>query len=198
MARLKDLTGQKFNRLIVLETFRENNITYCKWRCDCGNITLVQKGNLKNGSIKSCGCLAKELSKKRRTTHGLTGTRIFRIWDDMKKRCYNKNEKSYNNYGGRGIIMCNEWKNDFKAFYDWSMAHGYADNLTIDRIDVNSNYEPSNCRWVDKKTQQNNTRRNRYITYNNETHTIAEWVDILNISYNKLYKRIMRGKAICD
>ena len=198
MNKMKDITGQKFGKLTVLKMFRRDNKTFCECQCDCGNIKIIQQANLKNGSSKSCGCLAKELSKKRRTIHGLTGTRIFRIWDDMKSRCYNKNAISFKNYGGRDITICDEWLNDVKSFYEWSMANGYQDNMTIDRIDVNGNYEPNNCRWVDRQTQQNNTRSNHYITHNGETHTIAEWARILNKKYRCVQSRVKRGKLICD
>ncbi len=111
----------------------------------------------------------------------------------MKYRCYNPKSQYYYRYGARDIKVCDEWLNDFKAFYDWSMANGYRDNLTIDRIDVNGNYEPSNCRWVSQKMQQNNRSNNRLITYNNETHTISEWAEICNISQACLRHRIERN-----
>lgn len=107
--------------------------------------------------------------------HGQCGTRLYNIFRGMKKRCYNKNCKDFYKYGGRGITVCDEWKDSFQAFYDWSIANGYFDNLTIDRIDNNKGYSPDNCRWVDIKTQSNNTRKNVFLTYNGETMTLAEW-----------------------
>lgn len=97
----------------------------------------------------------------------------------MKQRCCGYNAKSYKHYGGRGITVCEEWRNSFEAFYEWAMANGYSDSLTLDRIDVNGNYEPSNCRWATMKEQNNNKRNNRNITYKGETHTLAQWIEIL-------------------
>ena len=111
----------------------------------------------------------------------------------MKKRCYNENSKSYKSYGERGIIICKEWLNDFINFYNWSIKNGYADNLSIDRIDVNGNYEPNNCRWATQKEQANNTRRNRYLTYKGETHTISEWSDIFNLKSGTIRARLAHG-----
>ena len=111
----------------------------------------------------------------------------------MKNRCFNSKYHLFKNYGGRGITICKEWKNDFVKFYNWSMANGYKDDLTIDRINVNGNYEPSNCRWATKLQQQRNTTRLRKITYKNETHCISEWADILGLEYNTLYYRFRRN-----
>lgn len=124
-------------------------------------------------------------------THGKSNTRLYRIYKTIKTRCYNSNSKSYNDYGGRGVKVCNEWLNDFNTFYDWAMSNGYNDNLTIDRIDVNGDYEPSNCRWATPKQQANNTRRNNYITYKNKTYTITQWGEILNIGQSVLSHRFM-------
>ena len=125
-----------------------------------------------------------------RYTHGLRNTRLYRIWLQMKNRCFNAKTPRYVDYGARGIIVCDEWKDDFKAFYDWSISHGYADDLTIDRIDNDGNYEPSNCRWVDNYTQANNSRHCHYVSYRGETHSIAEWSRILNIPRYLLNNRI--------
>lgn len=125
-------------------------------------------------------------------------SRLYNIWVNMKGRCYNKNIDSYKNYGGRGISVCNEWKNNFKKFKEWSLNNGYKDDLTIDRIDVNGNYEPSNCRWVDMKTQGNNTRRNHLITFDGKTKTMTEWAEEIEISYTTLRKRLRDGWSIED
>ena len=126
--------------------------------------------------------------------HGKKGTRLYRIWHDMKTRCCNKNTIYYKNYGGRGIDVCNEWREDFMAFYNWSIANGYKDNLSIDRIDNNEGYSPDNCRWVDRKTQQRNKRNNRYITINGETHCLMEWCELLNLNYFTVHARINKRK----
>lgn len=121
--------------------------------------------------------------------HGMTGTRIYNIWKDMKKRCYCKSRKDYSRYGGRGITVCKEWQ-EFIPFYNWAMNNGYTDNLTIDRIDVNGNYEPSNCRWVTTKEQANNKRNNHFVAFNGETMTIAQCGKKIGMCENTIRKRI--------
>lgn len=126
----------------------------------------------------------------KRPRHGKSSTALCRVWYEIRKRCTNKNYKHFNHYGGRGITMCNEWWDSFQAFYDWSVSNGYKEGLTLDRIDVNGNYCPDNCRWVNRKVQANNTRSNHYITFNGETHTMSEWAEITGISYSTLRSRI--------
>lgn len=122
--------------------------------------------------------------------HGKRKTRLYRIWANMKTRCYNPNYTQYKDYGGRGITVCNEWKNDFQAFYDWSISNGYNDILQIDRIDNNKSYEPSNCRWVDRKTQGRNKRNNRNYTINGETHCLSEWCLSLGLKNSTVRMRL--------
>lgn len=124
---------------------------------------------------------------------GRKGTRLYRIYNNMKTRCYNPNFPGYKNYGGRGITVCKPWLNDFSAFEAWAIIHGYRDDLTLDRIDVNGNYEPNNCRWVNTYVQSNNTRRNNYITVFGETHTLKEWSDSFGISEKTVRDRLRRG-----
>lgn len=118
---------------------------------------------------------------------------MCRIYYDMRKRCYNKNCKDYKDYGGRGITICDEWFNSFQEFYNWSMSHGYDDNLTIDRIDNNKSYSPTNCRWVDRKVQANNTRHNVLLTYNGKTQNMKQWADELGIKRNTICCRHRKG-----
>lgn len=125
--------------------------------------------------------------------HGKYHTRLYRIYSNMKKRCYNSNMINYKNYGGRGIKVCNEWLDNFMTFYDWAMDNGYRDDLTIDRIDINGNYEPANCRWLTYKQQANNRRNNVYLTYDGKTQTMKEWADELNIPYSRINCRHRRG-----
>lgn len=126
--------------------------------------------------------------------HGKCGTSIYRRYNHMKDRCYNKNNKDYKDYGGRGITICKEWLDDFMTFYDWSTSNGYNDTLTIDRIDVNGNYEPNNCRWVDMKQQSRNRRSNRLFTINGETRCLMEWCEILGLKYKTVATRIYTNK----
>ena len=138
--------------------------------------------------------IEKILEKK----HNLTRTRLYRIWRDMRCRCNNPKTRGYNRYGGRGIAVCNEWKNknDFMNFYEWAISNGYQEDLTIDRIDNNGNYEPNNCRWVTMEEQSQNTSKVINITYNNETHSLSKWARITGISRNTLYARYKSGWSV--
>lgn len=160
MGKLIDLTGQRFGRLVVVERAGTSRNRQAMWRCrcDCGKKIAVQGYHLRTGHTQSCGCFHRDQTKRANTTHGEEGTRLYGIWRGMKSRCYNPNVQKYKDYGGRGIKICEEWLDDFQAFYDWAMSHGYTDALSIDRIDVDGNYEPSNCRWATAKEQRHNRR----------------------------------------
>lgn len=170
MANFADLTGQKFNRLTVIEQAdyilrgdgRKRVAWFCK--CDCGNACIVSADLLKNGRTASCGCLKAERNREHFSTHNASKDRLYQVWTDIKKRCCNSNYRQFADYGGRGIKVCEEWVHNYPAFRDWAMANGYNPNAsfgecTIDRIDVNGNYEPSNCRWVTIQEQNRNKRR---------------------------------------
>jgi hypothetical protein len=161
------MIGKRFGRLVVVSESGRTKTGIAMWecQCDCGNTTIVRGTHLREGSVRSCGCYNSEVAKTR-AKHGKRWHRLYGVWENMKVRCYNQNCKYFKNYGGRGISICDEWKNDFQAFYDWAMANGYDETATkwrctIDRIDVNGDYCPENCRWVDMKTQQNNRTNNK-------------------------------------
>ena len=160
-----DLTGMKFGRLTVIERRGQNKLRHAVWlcRCECGNEKLISSKDLKEKNTNSCGCLRREIAKESNTTHGKTGSRLYAVWRNIIRRCCKETATEYKYYGGRGIKVCEEWKNDFQAFYDWAMGNGYDENAprgrcTIDRIDVNGNYEPLNCRWI-PTSEQNKKRR---------------------------------------
>lgn len=189
-----DIIGKKFGKLIVLR--RANDYIYgggkkeaqylC--RCDCGNMKIIRGSSLRSGHTTSCGCAITEAATK----HGLKGTRIYDEYHKMKQRCYNPNNQSYDDYGGRGIKICDEWldpENGLIKFYFWSITHGYRDNLTIDRINFNGDYSPENCRWTNRIVQSNNKRNNMTLTLNGITHTAATWSEITGISAYNIYNR---------
>lgn len=166
---VKDLRGQKYGRLTVVEhsgftkpnKFKQrHSIWYCK--CDCGNYIKRTTDVLKRGK-SSCGCRQKEIledMREKNITHGMSNTRLYRIYKGMIGRCYYPSTDRYNVYGGRGITVCDEWKNDRIKFFEWALNNGYAENLTIERIDVNGNYEPSNCTWITMAEQYKNKQSN--------------------------------------
>lgn len=197
----KNLVGERFGRLTVIapaeDFIRKDGRHRARWlcRCDCGNEKVVYGENLTRNVTKSCGCLQKERASETKTVHGDTDSRLYGVWCAIKRRCFNEEDPAYHRYGGRGIIMCEEWKNDYSSFREWALNHGYDINAlrgecTIDRIDNDKGYYPDNCRWTDQKTQMSNVSYNHYETYNGETHTIAEWARKYNMPYSKLFQRV--------
>lgn len=162
---------------------------------ECGKVRcLNERDATKNsGLCKSC---SHKGNRNGRNTHGMYGTRIYRIWANMKARCNNKNDYHYKNYGARGIKICDEWLQDFRNFYNWAINNGYRDDLTIDRINVNGNYEPSNCKWSTMLEQSKNRRASHLVTYNGETKNLKDWIRILKLNNSIVYKKLKEGKSI--
>lgn len=205
--RGKNLIGKRFERLTVIERVSSplNRKGKCiDWLCvcDCGKQKVLSSEVLTHGKSKSCGCLLREISKRRNYKHGETKTHLYSIWSGMRERCYKEKCASYEHYGKRGIRVCDEWNgnNGYVNFAKWAKENGYSDNLSrweqsIDRIDVNKDYSPDNCRWVTNTVQQNNKRTNYRITVKGETHTIAEWSRIKGFSNSTIANRLRRGMS---
>lgn len=197
-----DITGEKYGRLTVIKyVYTKKKRAYWLCRCDCGNETILSTTVLKSGNTKSCGCFQKEQLRKniRKVIEGNirykteTEKTLNLKYRSIKRRCYNPECEAYKNYGYRGIKMCDEWLADFKNFYNWAVNNGYKKGLTIDRIDVNGNYEPNNCRWISNLKQQNNKRNNRYLIYNGKKMTCSEWARELNIPIGTISYRVSKG-----
>lgn len=196
MGKNKIYIGERFGSLVVVEDKgikkNANGYPHHIWlcQCDCGNIREAKSEYLNNGRTNNCGCLTSNKLSESSKKHGMVNTRLYRTWKHMKYRCHNPNEPKFYNYGGRGITVCDEWQT-FTTFCEWALKNGYSDDLTLDRIDVNGNYEPNNCRWVDYKKQANNTRRNRNITYKGITKTLTEWGEFMGINASTLRYRLL-------
>ena len=198
MAKRINLAGMRFGKLIAIERSSNKGVK-TRWlcKCDCGNTAIVPTNCLRRGKSKSCGCLISDVLTERNVRHGMYGTRLYRVWNNMKNRCYGENNPSYERYGGRGIAVCDEWL-DFNNFYDWSIKNGYKEEsnygeCTLDRIDNNGDYCPENCRWVSLGDQQRNKSSNHLITYNGETRSIVEWAELLQIDPSVIRTRLYRG-----
>ena len=191
-----DLSGKRFDRWTVLQESGRNKYGHLLWlcRCDCGKEVLVLGDSLRRGKSKSCGCLTVEQTVKRNYRHGDTKDRLYKIWWGIKMRTTNPNRKEYPRYGGRGIKLCNEWADDHLAFKEWALSNGYSENLSLDRIDVNGDYEPSNCRWATDLEQANNQTSNHLITYNGKTMNITQWSKETGIPRSTISGRLFKGK----
>lgn len=189
-----DLTGKKFDRLTAIKSIGSDKRNRTKWlcECDCGNTVITLASSLLSGNTKSCGCIKREMliQRNKKGIHGYSRTKIYRIWYAMKQRCSVDKD-----YAGRGISVCNEWL-DFQVFKNWAFNNGYSDGLSIDRIDVNGNYEPANCRWIELQAQANNKRNNHFITYNGETRTLAEWSRKTGIESSLLRYRLSKNMSL--
>lgn len=189
-----DLIGQRFGRLTVVDVvFDERRRCHCRCICECGKRAEVYLSDLMKGRQVSCGCFRRDITSSLNKTHGKHNSRLSRIWRTMKSRCNNPNVKVYPRYGGRGIQVCREWNDSFLKFYEWALASGYADDLTIDRIDNNGNYCPENCRWVTVKEQNNNRSSCHFLTAFGKTQTISQWSREVDIGAGRISYRILHG-----
>ena len=205
---VKDLTGKRFGRLVVIGLQpSETRKTYWICQCDCGNIKVVRSDSLQCGSIRSCGCLKKEQDEKNlsqgnghrkyaETGFKVGGTRLYSIWQGIKSRCYNEHNARYDRYGGRGIKVCDEWRNDFVNFYNWAIKNGYSADLTIDRINNDGDYCPENCHWATAKEQCNNRSTNILIKIGNATKTLTQWCEIFELNSAAVLARYNRHEFI--
>lgn len=196
-----DLTGERFGRLLVTgqapnrKTPNGNSRRAWFCVCDCGNELTATTMDLRGGDVKSCGCLKRELDVERGWKHGDHGTHLNNVWRAMRRRCRDQGQADYVHYGGRGIRVCELWENSYAAFKEWALSNGYAEGLTIDRIDVNGDYCPENCKWATRKEQTLNRRNTLTLTCNGETKTLSEWADILGVKYITLYHRVRKGMS---
>lgn len=189
-------SGERYGRLIAIKFAERDKNGNPKWlfKCDCGNQKVIYAKSVTLGNSRSCGCYKREYNKSHHNyKHNSCYTRLYRIWVHMKERCFQQNCSAYKDYGARGISICKDWL-EFENFKRWANENGYSERLTIDRINNDGNYEPSNCRWVDWYVQANNKRNNVVISAFGESHTVSEWSRIKNINFGTLYSRLYRNK----
>lgn len=207
--RFADITGQKFGRLTAISHQGADKHRAALWlcRCDCGAEIITTGNSLRTGKAKSCGCAQREAASKtmsevnasgKRVTdghliHGENKTRLHRIWCNMRRRCSDQKHDHYDRYGGRGIKVCDAWQSSYVAFRDWALANGYADHLTIERIDNDGNYEPGNCCWASQKEQVSNRRNSVLITLDGETKPLKEWCEERGINYKAAHAKYKKG-----
>lgn len=195
-----NMSGQRFGRWLVIRFYGKriyesgNEVSLYLCQCDCGNERLVLASNMRSGISESCGCLKEELTSKRATTHGMSKTPIWFVWMNMHERCRNPNNTEWENYGGRGIRVCEEWKS-FEGFFE-DMKMPPTPKHTIERVDVNGNYEKSNCVWATHIEQGRNRRNNRVVTYDGQTRCLTEWAELLGINDGVISRRLNRGWSV--
>jgi hypothetical protein len=196
---LIDISGQKFGRYTVLKFHStKNRKSYFTCECECGTIKEVRSDQLKSGTTQSCGCYIKEKLKEERPyriKHGKKAkeTRLYNIWQGMRSRCNSETNPAYPKYGGRGIKVYENWLNDFQNFYDWAMENSYQENLSIERLNNDGNYEPSNCKWATSKEQNNNKSNNVVIEIDGEKKNLIEWSKSTGVHRSTIYRRLKRG-----
>ena len=197
MSGFKDIAKQRYGKLVAISLDKiivvsGKRRTYWNCLCDCGNKVSVLRDTLISGKANSCGCIRQKRFSIGSKRHGLSESRLYKIYHGMMKRCYTPSTKCYKNYGGRGITVCNDWleNNGFMKFYNWSMMNGYNEKLTLDRSDNDKPYSPDNCRWSSVKQQNRNRRSNHNLTFKGETKPLCEWSDMLGIKYKVLQSRV--------
>ena len=197
MGKAINLKGLKVGRLTVLERAENNERGQARWlcKCECGNMATVDSYYLRTGHTKSCGCIRRESKNK---THGKSHTKLYNVWSTMKRRCYSPGNTKYKNYGARGIQICDEWRNDFVAFYEWAINSGYKEGLTIDRVDVDEGYRPGNCKWATLLEQAQNKTNSTPITFRGKTMSVSMWARETGIKRETIKQRIANGWSIKD
>ncbi len=188
-----DMLGERRGKLLVIGRSDKRTKRGLYWicRCDCGNVIEAAGADIRVGDTTSCKCARNERTRLLKYSHGMEGTPTYRSWEDMKKRCYDPSRPYYRHYGGRGIVVCDSWKNSFQNFFA-DMGERPV-GLTLDRVDNDGNYEPSNCRWATRKQQSNNTRRTHFVTVNGEARSLMQWSEQLGISYSSIKRRLRAG-----
>jgi len=188
-----DLLGNRYGRLVIIEDLGlKDHFRYVKCKCDCGIVKNFRLNGLRMGSSTSCGCYRQEIAGTSNILHGLTKHPLFTIWTNMRQRCHWEESKQYVDYGGRGIIVCDEWRKDFKVFFDWCITNNWNKGLTIDRRNNDGNYEPDNCRIVNNTIQQRNKRSNINYTIDGITKCLKEWCLELGLNYKLTHQRLNR------
>lgn len=194
MAKVKDLKGKRFGILYVIAFKGCDKYGHATWECicDCGSKKIISSSSLKRG-CKSCGCIRRDKLIERTTTHGNSKSRLYKTWKNMKTRCLNSNNYKYKSYGARGICICDEWANSFESFLTWALSNGYNDKLTIERIDVNGNYEPRNCKWIEPEKQALNRTNTKKVIFEGKEMSVKELSLISGVSESAIYKHLRRG-----
>lgn len=193
----KIVVGETINRLTAIQRHGVSSRGAVLWefQCACGNRVIKEGRFVRSGGVKSCGCLVTERAKKLNYKHGLGRGKLYSVYNAMVSRCNNPKNKSFKNYGERGIQVAKEWLDDFVIFRDWALQNGYKEGLSLDRIDVEKGYSPDNCRWVTRDVQNNNKRNNILIRYKGKEQTLKQWCQELNLSYSAIQTRIKRGNS---
>jgi hypothetical protein len=204
---IEDIRGRRYGLLLVIgfgDVKKPRRRTLWWFECDCGSRILLPRGDVVTGHTASCGCLQREVARQKmrkrheKLRHNMSGTKLYNVYQCMMARCYRSTNNRWESYGGRGIMVCDEWKNDKRTFFEWSKANGYEEGLQLDRINNDGHYSPDNCRWVTSFVNMNNTRRNRYIEYLDQGLTITQWARKLGMSDAKFRHRLITRKWTMD